>query len=71
MPRRTFRRMSLRVSFLWEKNNCMGCHTVMGEGAYYAPELTNVISRRGEAYVKSVLMDMGVARMKNSGLRFR
>ncbi len=43
--------------FLWEKNNCMGCHTVMGEGAYYAPELTNVISRRGEAYVKSVLMD--------------
>ena len=41
---------------LWEKNNCMGCHTLMGEGAYYAPELTNVIERRGEVYVKTVLM---------------
>ncbi len=41
---------------LWEKNNCMGCHTIMGEGAYYAPELTNVIERRGEGYVRAVLM---------------
>jgi len=41
---------------LWEKNNCMGCHTVLGEGAYYAPELTNVIERRGEDYVRGVLM---------------
>ncbi len=40
---------------LWEKNNCMGCHTLMGEGAYYAPELTNVIKRRGEVYVKTLL----------------
>ncbi len=21
---------------LWEINNCVGCHTIMGEGAYYA-----------------------------------
>jgi nitric oxide reductase subunit C len=28
----------------------------MGEGAYYAPELTNVLERRGDAYVKAVLM---------------
>ena len=41
---------------IWEKNNCMGCHTIMGEGAYYAPELTNVIERRGEGMVKSILM---------------
>jgi nitric oxide reductase subunit C len=40
---------------LWEKNNCMGCHTLMGEGAYYAPELTNVVERRGEEMVKSIL----------------
>jgi len=44
---------------VWEKNNCMGCHTIMGEGAYYAPELTNVINRRGEGYVKSVLTFKG------------
>ena len=32
---------------LWEKNNCVGCHTLIGEGAYYAPELANVFQRRG------------------------
>lgn len=32
---------------LWEKYNCVGCHTIMGEGAYYAPELMNVFNRRG------------------------
>lgn len=41
---------------LWESNNCMGCHTIMGEGAYYAPELTKVVERRGEGYIKAVLM---------------
>jgi nitric oxide reductase subunit C len=40
---------------LWEENNCMGCHTIMGEGAYYAPELTKVYERRGEGYMKAVL----------------
>tara|TARA_R110001583_G_scaffold56610_1_gene170693 strand:- start:1539 stop:1973 length:435 start_codon:yes stop_codon:yes gene_type:complete len=46
----------VRGKHLWEENNCMGCHTIMGEGAYYAPELTKVIERRGEGYVKAVLM---------------
>jgi nitric oxide reductase subunit C len=32
---------------LWEKNDCVGCHTIVGEGAYYAPELMNVFQRRG------------------------
>lgn len=32
---------------LWEDNNCVGCHTLIGEGAYYAPELMNVYQRRG------------------------
>jgi len=40
---------------LWEENNCMGCHTLMGEGAYYAPELTRVYSRKGEDYIRTVL----------------
>ena len=45
-----------RGKHLWEKNNCMGCHTIMGEGGYYAPELTKVVERRGEGYIKAVLM---------------
>lgn len=40
---------------LWEANNCMGCHTIMGEGAYYAPELTKVYERRGDAFINAVL----------------
>lgn len=40
---------------IWEENNCMGCHTIMGEGGYYAPELTKVYERRGEGFIKAVL----------------
>ncbi len=46
----------VRGKELWESNNCMGCHSVMGEGGYYAPELTKVVDRRGEGYIKAVLM---------------
>ena len=33
---------------LWEINNCIGCHSLLGEGAYFAPELGNVYTRFGE-----------------------
>ncbi|HBZ45284.1 MAG TPA: cytochrome C [Maritimibacter sp.] len=32
---------------LWEMHGCVNCHTILGEGAYYAPELGNVMSRWG------------------------
>ena len=38
---------------VWEKNNCVGCHTIMGEGAYFAPELMNVFNRRGAGDVET------------------
>ena len=34
---------------VWEDNNCIGCHTLLGEGAYFAPELGNVYLRYGES----------------------
>jgi nitric oxide reductase subunit C len=46
----------VRGKKLFDSNNCMGCHTILGEGAYYAPELTKVMERRGEGYVKAVLI---------------
>ncbi len=53
----------VRGKNIWESNNCMGCHTILGEGAYYAPELTKVIDRlnikyngAGEEVIKSILM---------------
>jgi nitric oxide reductase subunit C len=42
---------------LWDENNCMGCHTLFGEGAYYAPELTRVYERRGEYFIRAMLVD--------------
>ena len=54
---------AVRGKEIWETNNCMGCHTILGEGAYYAPELTKVIDRlnakyngEGEEVIKSILM---------------
>jgi len=40
---------------LWEANNCMGCHSILGEGGYYAPELTKVVERRGAPLIKAIL----------------
>ena len=34
---------------VWEHNNCVGCHTLLGEGAYFAPELGNVYKRFGNS----------------------
>ncbi|MFK5913078.1 MAG: cytochrome c [Woeseiaceae bacterium] len=34
---------------LWEVNNCVGCHSLLGEGAYFAPELGNVYQRYGNS----------------------
>ncbi|WP_367898854.1 c-type cytochrome [Leptospira sp. WS58.C1] len=47
----------IRGKELWEKNNCMGCHTILGEGAYYAPELTKVYERRGPEWIRVFLKD--------------
>lgn len=47
----------VRGKEIWEKNNCMGCHTLFGEGAYYAPELTKVVERRGKPWLRLFLKD--------------
>lgn len=42
-----------RGKLVWETNNCIGCHTLLGEGAYFAPELGNVYKRRGPEFIKA------------------
>lgn len=42
---------------VWHKNNCINCHTLFGEGAYYAPDLTKIAQHRGEAYLKAYMRD--------------
>ena len=45
----------VRGKHLWETRNCIGCHTLLGEGAYFAPELGNVVTRYGEEGVKAFI----------------
>jgi nitric oxide reductase subunit C len=42
---------------VWHVNNCINCHTLFGEGAYYAPDLTKITEQRGEAYLKAYMRD--------------
>ncbi len=44
---------AIRGKKIWETRNCIGCHTLLGEGAYFAPELGNVYKRRGPEFIKA------------------
>jgi nitric oxide reductase subunit C len=43
----------VRGKQIWETRNCIGCHTLLGEGAYFAAELGNVYDRRGPEFIKA------------------
>lgn len=49
--------MVVKGKHLFDQSNCMGCHTILGEGGYYAPELTKVYERRGPAFIRAMLED--------------
>lgn len=62
----------IRGKHIFERSNCMGCHTILGEGAYYAPELTKAYERRGETFLRAILKDPqrmypGARKMVNYG----
>ena len=46
---------------IWETRNCVGCHSLLGEGAYFAPELGNVYVRRGGDFIKVWMKAMPTA----------
>jgi nitric oxide reductase subunit C len=39
----------------WHKHNCNDCHTILGIGGYYSPDLTKAYSTRGEMWLKTFL----------------
>lgn len=47
----------IRGKDVWHKYNCINCHTLFGEGAYYAPDLTKITQHRGEPYLKAYMKD--------------
>ena len=42
---------------VWHEYNCINCHTLFGEGAYYAPDLTKITQQRGTPYLTAFLKD--------------
>jgi nitric oxide reductase subunit C len=42
---------------VWHRNNCINCHTLFGEGAYYAPDLTKITQLRGAQYLHAYMRD--------------
>ena len=37
----------VRGKHVWEAKACVNCHSILGEGAYFAPEVGNVMARWG------------------------
>lgn len=42
---------------VWHKYNCINCHTLFGEGAYYAPDLTKIAKLRGDQYLTAYMKE--------------
>jgi nitric oxide reductase subunit C len=40
---------------VWHKHNCNDCHTILGIGGYYSPDVTKTYSTRGETWLKAFL----------------
>lgn len=43
--------------WVWQKYNCNDCHTILGIGGYYAPDVTKVMSSRDTEWVTRFLKD--------------
>ena len=41
---------------VWHKYNCNDCHTILGFGSYYGPDLTTVYRRRGAQGIETAVM---------------
>jgi nitric oxide reductase subunit C len=61
MPKRTQEaNLDARVAagkWVWQKYNCNDCHTILGIGGYYAPDVTKVMSYRDNEWVTRFLQD--------------
>jgi len=56
----SFRGQSAKVGKkVFQAYNCMGCHTIVGNGAYFAPDLTNIVDTVGPAWLAAYLPSAG------------
>jgi len=61
MPQRTQEeKLDFRVAagkWVWQKYNCNDCHTILGIGGYYAPDVTKVMSYRDADWATRFIKD--------------
>lgn len=50
---------ALRGKQVFQAYNCMDCHTMVGNGAYFAPDLTKIYDHTGPAWLKAYLSSPG------------
>jgi mono/diheme cytochrome c family protein len=44
---------------VFQSYNCMGCHTIVGNGAYFGPDLTKLYGKVGPAWIRAFLPSAG------------
>lgn len=44
---------------VFQSYNCMGCHTIVGNGAYFGPDLTKLYGKTGPAWIEAFLPSAG------------
>ena len=47
---------------VWQKYDCIGCHTIFGNGSYFAPDMTKMVDRKPHSYLKKFMMDPKASR---------
>jgi len=61
MPQRTHEdELTAKVAagkWVWQRYNCNDCHTILGIGGYYAPDVTKVAGYRDAEWMKNFLKD--------------
>jgi len=55
---------------VWHKYDCIGCHTIFGNGSYFAPELAKITEKKPKGYLKKFLMDPKAVNPKASMPKF-
>ena len=44
---------------VWQTKNCINCHTILGNGAYFGPDLTKTTQKRAKEWLQTFLQEPG------------
>ncbi|MBU0676956.1 MAG: cytochrome c [Verrucomicrobia bacterium] len=52
---------AIRGSIVWRRENCLSCHAIYGLGGHSGPDIVNIVSLYGDAYVRHVVTNGMIA----------